>query len=402
MQGLGVRCVMFFLSMIAIDVSHADWMEKFDYTAEIAPEIRWFTHRGLQHQPQFYSSIRFEPELYTQWNDENDSLLIKLFWRQDQRDNQRTHGDIRELAWTHVRDQWEFKAGISKVFWGVAETRHVVDIINQTDAVENFDGEDKLGQPMIRLSYTGDFGTIDLYSLPFFRERTFPGKEGRLRTQPRVDTDNPRYESHHGDKHLDWAARWYHTVGVWDIGLNFFRGTTREPGFLLQVIDNEPVLLPYYSIIQQYSTDVQATVGDWLFKFEGFIRRGQGPTFHALVGGFEYTKVGVYDSNIDLGWLLEFHHDNRQPLLTLTPYNNDVAGGIRIAFNDTQSTEILMFGLFDRHLSSRIWRLEASRRLFNNLKLVLEATRFSNIHALDPLSFFRKDTFFQLECIYFY
>ena len=41
--------------------------------------------------------------------------------------------------------------GAAKVFWGTAESRHLVDIINQTDAVEDIDEEDKLGQPMVKV-----------------------------------------------------------------------------------------------------------------------------------------------------------------------------------------------------------------------------------------------------------
>ncbi len=74
------------------------------------------------------------------------------------------------------------QVGLSKVFWGAAEFVHLADIINQTDGVEGFDGEEKLGQPMLRLSLFLDRGTVNAFILPWFRERTFPGKKDRLRT----------------------------------------------------------------------------------------------------------------------------------------------------------------------------------------------------------------------------
>ena len=49
-------------------------------------------------------------------------------------------------------ENYETKIGVRKDFWGVTETVHRVDILNQTDSVDGFDGEDKLGQPMINLS----------------------------------------------------------------------------------------------------------------------------------------------------------------------------------------------------------------------------------------------------------
>jgi len=46
--------------------------------------------------------------------------------------------------------------GINSVFWRVVESNHLVDILNQTDLIEDIDGEEKLGQPMISLSTQQD------------------------------------------------------------------------------------------------------------------------------------------------------------------------------------------------------------------------------------------------------
>ncbi len=110
------------------------------------------------------------------------------FYRYDANDAKRTRGDIRELYWQMDYRELSFKAGIDVVFWGVAESQHLVDIINQTDLVEDIDGEEKLGQPMVNLDYMTDLGTWQFYLLPYFRERTFPGEQGRLRTDPPVRT----------------------------------------------------------------------------------------------------------------------------------------------------------------------------------------------------------------------
>ena len=40
---------------------------------------------------------------------------------------------------------WSLSIGLGKVFWGVTEFNHLVDVINQTDLVEGIDGEAKLG-----------------------------------------------------------------------------------------------------------------------------------------------------------------------------------------------------------------------------------------------------------------
>jgi hypothetical protein len=81
------------------------------------------------------------------------------------------------------------------VFWGVTESSHLVDIINQSDFVENIDTEDKLGQPMVSLRWLPEWGTLDLFLMPLHRERTFQGLAGRPRLPLPIDQDNPVYES---------------------------------------------------------------------------------------------------------------------------------------------------------------------------------------------------------------
>ena len=104
-----------------------------------------------------------------------------------------------------------------------------MNIINQVDLVEDLDGEDYLGQPMINFTTFQDWGQIDVYVLPGFRERTFPGRDGRLRTPIPVATSQPVYTSDLGQKHVDVAARYSHYFGDLDVGLYYFWGTGREP-----------------------------------------------------------------------------------------------------------------------------------------------------------------------------
>ncbi|NIP18146.1 MAG: hypothetical protein GWM87_08305, partial [Xanthomonadales bacterium] len=68
--------------------------------------------------------------------------------------------------------------------------------------------------------------------MPYFRERTYPGEEGRLRAPLAVDTDAALYESSAGEHHADIALRWSHYFGDVDIGVHAFRGTAREPKLL--------------------------------------------------------------------------------------------------------------------------------------------------------------------------
>ena len=126
---------------------------EFKLTGSIATESRVFwEHARFAGQHGVNGSFSAQPEFYYETENERDSVLFTPFIRIDQGDSRRTHVDIRELTWVRAADTWEFRAGIRRVFWGVAESNHLVDVINQTDLIENIDTEDKLGQPMLNLA----------------------------------------------------------------------------------------------------------------------------------------------------------------------------------------------------------------------------------------------------------
>lgn len=293
------------------------------------------------------------------------------------------------------KNNWEVSIGLKKVYWGVAESNHLVDVINQTDAVESFDGEQKLGQPMAQFSiYTNNVGTFDIFYLPYHRRRTFPGVKARLRFPLVIDKDDLGYESDAQEWHQDFAFRWKHYFGSVDIGLSHFYGTGREPLFVFDTFGN---INAFYPIIHQTGLDLQVTHNAFLWKLESIYRHADAQEFFALVAGVEYTFGNIKSSGIDIGVLLEYLYDERDQL-ALTGLQNDIFFGSRIAFNDVQSTEILVGGIADLKNSSKIFSLEASRRLGASWKLEIEARLFSHIDDRELiLSNFREDSFLRLS-----
>ena len=215
--------------------------------------------------------------------------------------------------------------GSNTVFWGVTESVHLVDIINQTDFAGDIDGEDKLGQPMISLALQRDWGEISAFVMPYFRERTFAGVDGRFRPPLPVDTDNPLYESSSEENHVDLALRYSHYIGDVDIGLHAFSGTSREPRFV-PAADGQS-LLPVYDQIDQVGLDLQYTKDAWLWKLEAIARDGLSHSFAAAVGGFEYTLYQVSETSADVGLLLEYQYDGRNEFEPVSIADNDVFVG---------------------------------------------------------------------------
>ena len=317
------------------------------------------------------------------------------YLRWDATDEERSLADLKEAYWAFEGDDYEFLGGNNTVFWGVTESVHLVDIINQTDFAGDIDGEDKLGQPMVSLMLQRDWGEITAFVMPYFRERTFTGSDGRFRPPWAVDTDNAVYESSREQKHVDLALRYSHYVGDIDIGLNVFSGTSREPR--LAPSPDGTSLLPVYDQIDQFGVDLQYTTGSWLWKLEAIARDGATESFAAAVGGFEYTFYQVSDSSADVGLLLEYQYDGRNEFEPLTISDNDVFVATRLAFNDIQDTAVLAGVSYDTDTGETFLNIEAERRFGDSWFGELRIRSFSGAEQGDTTYFFRKDDYVQLS-----
>lgn len=379
----------------------------FEYSGKIAVEERYFFEAG-QYAGQFehsQASLSIEPEFYWDWSGGSSSLTFQPYYRIDAEDSERTHGDVRELSYIYASEDWEFRAGIRKVFWGVTEFQHLVDVINQTDGVESSDGEDKLGQQMFNLSLVKNWGIVDLLVLPGFRERTFSGEGGRLRGPLVVDKSDVGYESGAEEQHVDLAVRWSHSLGAFDMGGYLFRGTNREPILTPVQVGEALVLRQYYNQMDQLGFDVQATLGDWLWKFESIYRDTDTGDFGAIQAGFEYTYVGVFESSADLGWLLEYGWDSRGEgdlKKAGSSFQNDLFLGGRFAFNDAQSSEVLVgFGTDLEHNAST-FLIEASRRFAESFIATLDVRVFQSSDPAEPLYGLKDDDHLQLSLEWYF
>jgi hypothetical protein len=370
--------------------------DAWDFSGDLGAELRWFPNEPRwpgQSDDELGASLFMNFE--ARWRGEHSRASIQPFARLDSMDDERSHIDLREAYWAFEGKSWELLLGFNKVFWGVAESRHLVDIINQTDLVEDPDQEQKLGQPMVQLALQRDWGDLEFFIMPYFRERTFPGPEGRLRAPLPVDTDNPEYESSAGDWHTDLALRWSHYFDDVDVGASIFHGTGREPVLFLS--ENGDRLVPFYHQITQLGIDLQYTREAWLWKAEAILRDGLDDTFFAAVAGVEYTFFGVGESDRDLGLLVEYLYDGRGPSEPITTLDNDVFFGGRLTFNDAQDTNLLGGVVVD--VDEREWFLnvEAERRLGENYFLEGRLRIFNGDQQLNQLYSFDRDDYLQVS-----
>jgi hypothetical protein len=373
-----------------------------DFSGYLAVEAAVFPN-DAQFENQFDANLTlsFKPRWQGDWNDGDDNWSAELFFRADGKDDERQHVDVRELMWLHLDGDSEWRVGFNTMFWGVTESQHLVDVINQVDAVEGVDGEDKLGQPMIHWKRYEDWGVVDLLILPGFRERSFYAEEGRLRPPLVVDADLAEFESSDEEKHIDLAMRYSQTFGDLDLGLSWFDGTNRDPVFIPRTANNITVLVPYYGQMTQFGIDALLIYENWIWKLELIHRNQRAGDYNAFTYGFEYTFYGINESDVDLGSIVEFSYDSRRDG-ERGVFDRDLFVGGRFAFNDEKSSEILAGLFFDTDNGSQSFRVEGSRRVGDNLKLSLELQTFSRIDPDDPLQAFSDDDFIQMEAAWYY
>lgn len=364
------------LSSVGSDASN------YELDHEITAKWQGYGEAGDQRQKRSFLTAEYLGDYMFETSNGNNAFYLAPKVRIDQKDAEKNLLDLQKAYWNHLGDGWELRAGFHKVFWGVTESRHLIDIINQTDSAGGIDGEDKLGQLMFNASIEFETGILDVFALGGHRERTFPGKEGRLRSYFEIDSENARYESSKKEKRLDWAFRWIQSFDNTDVGLSGFHGTSREPLLLFNGSALTPKLMPYYPLISQLGIDIQHVYESWLFKFEGIHRLGfEAPnaavayddSYFASVAGVEYTQVGLWDTSIDLGWLAEHLYDSRGRQDALAVFENDWFAGWRLAFNDMNDSALLAGILYDPISSGRTFSAEYSQRLTDNWSFTAEA-----------------------------
>ena len=378
----------------AARAGEASW----DVAADVELQMRVFTGDAAwlgQDGESTQTSIAATTEL--RWRDasgrQRASLIPYLRW--DGTDSERSLVDLHEAYWAYDGDSVAVLLGANTVFWGVTESVHLVDIINQTDLAGDIDGEEKLGQPMLNVSLQRDWGELSAYVMPGFRERTFPGIDGRLRAPLPVADGQAEYEASAGQDHVDLALRYSHFIGDVDIGLSLFSGTSREPRF--EPVDDQQSLVPHYDQIDQAGLALQYTHDAWLWKLETIVRDGYSQTFAAAVGGFEYTFYQVRDSDADIGLLLEYQYDGRDESEPITFADNDIFVGTRLALNDVNDTSVLAGVAYDHRTGETFINVEAERRFAEDWVFEFRARAFSAADPGDTLYWVARDDYVQLQ-----
>lgn len=320
------------------------------------------------------------------WDQGRQSLLVAPFVRWDPT-GERTRVDFRDLSWAYLWERWEIRLGMSELFWGVTESVHLVDVINQREPIVGGGQYVKLGQPLAAVATRQPWGSLEVILMPAFRERPFAGRAGLLWASAPVSDERAEPESGFHWR-PDAAVRWSRAVGTLDVGVSGFLGTNREPRFTSQAgTGGSPVLIAHYDRVAQLGVDLQLTDGSWLWKLELVTLDPEPGRYLAAVGGLEYAFADY------LSVFAEYAFDSRGSDAT-TAFADDFFAAARLLMYDG---EIRLGALIDRRSLNTVPSIQVKRRLGAASVLGLEAGGFIGRRAREPWQAVRQHTYLSLS-----
>ena len=366
-----------------------------------------------------------------------------------------TDVDITKAYLEGDAGSFRWMIGSDVVFWGVAESVNPVNIINQRGSFADIAEDQRLGQPMARLSFDTDtLGTFAVLALLDFREQTYAEPAERFRLNATPDAGRTIYES---GRDLGLALRNTNTMsfqnGSLDYALSLFSGRDRQPIYLpgcslrqpsvseatcnainadvqttyegLTVSDGNNYIrqifdasspetqaflqagdsvgaVPYYQDLHQIGVELAYSTGDWQFKFEGAQRITERETYFSGVIGAEYDFGVLPGLGGSLSAAAEYVYDNRSVFQPATFLDDDIFAALRYDFGNVADTRVTLSGLYDLNTDGTIVNLNLSSRLSDRARIEVSTTLIDSDDPNDPLTFFSEDDFFEVNLSYFF
>ena len=313
--------------------------------------------------------------------------------------------DVSELFVRKQYQDWQWQVGMDTIFWGVAESRHLVDTVNQIVFVRNLEGESKLGELILRLDYFTENGRLSFLSLPAFRERRFAEHTDRLSIPGQVIDSTFVGQSKHD--HSSYIVRYSMVLDDWDLAAYHYDGMGREPTIIpsedMSRGLNNSGLIAVYQHLTQWALEAQYTSDNWLGKFEAVHRDKyvSGDSW-AYIAGLEYYFYGVFLGTKDLSVLVELLRDTDQFTQENKSFNNSTFAGLRLTWNDDAETSLLLGTMIDNNGDSITVKGNFDTRINDNLSIKIEARVFTEQERFQPLYAYKDDDFFQVTLNYFF
>ena len=304
---------------------------------------------------------------------EESRIVGEFIVRGDEKDSGRRITEARQAYFRTPFAGFDVFLGNRQEFWGKAESKNVVDLINQSDAAANEGKSGKLGALSISAERYVDIGDLQLWYISGFREKTFNDRDAHPSIG--LTVNSAQYARKDGKNADDFAVRLSSFVGDWDLAGSVFYGTARDPILTLAV--GRKALNPYYALQKSIGLEAQYTGDVTLLKWESLHGTQSSligtHNFSAAVAGIEYTYYRSFETKLDIGLIGEIQHDDRPQAAA----NQFGVAGVRLVFNDIADSNILFLLSADSKTDQSIVSLEASQRI-NDVTSVKLTSQFYN------------------------
>lgn len=259
-------------------------------------------------------SLNAQLELYKQY--EEYLAFIKVEVLEDKDDNTRDYTKLNEAYLKYEGEDFEVKAGRDIKFWGALEIHNLTDIYNlKNTQYDTFDKDKKLGTKGVTL--TKYFENEDEISL----------------IRNKINDIQTNFIKYSGSRDY---------IGALDF--TFIATKNKDKNQFLN-----------------FNTMVK---DDTLYKIEySYTENKDIANYYELGAGIEHTLYGLIGQK-DLGLIIEYYQSDNYNLT----YQKDIFTGVRLTFNDVQSSDIVTGIIQDRDTKKEGYSFEYNTRLFDKFK----------------------------------
>lgn len=312
------------------------------------------------------------------------SARARVFSRLDPYDDARTRIVPEEVYLNAELDPLRLRIGYQMLNWTATEAFHPADIINSRILDGSFENPEKIGEPIAALRLDIPAGNVELYAMPVFTAPVLPSARSPLSLSgPELALGDALVLERDGevtDRRFQpqWGARVQQTWGSADVSVHVVQHIDRTTP-IVAFDAAAGVARPLFQALTQIGGTYQHAVDATLLKIEAayrvFERPESGMTAlgpvprrnHVLAAAGIEHSLSRGDGS-DTAFILEgqvlIPTQADYPKLLEPLFQHDVLVGVRHAWNDEQSTTLLVTAIVDvEHRDQLVFGAAIGRRL---------------------------------------
>ena len=321
-------------------------------------------------------------ELEYEYEVQNGKFFSKIEALKDNDDNNKEYIMLNELYYKYFGDSYDITIGKSIKFWGALELFNPTDVFNSKNILDDitdkdkklgawnityskfFDNDDELSLIVKLRNETQDFvyskSPLNTLLLPYNKE--YESEKSRHR---------PTYYLKYSGSRDDFAKRDFSFII--QSGYDSYRDTILKSGKLKQYLYQADKFLTYHTIVKD------STIYKLEFAYTDVKNYTKIDDYSEYGVGLEHTLYGFWKEK-DLGLLAEYYKNNIN--VTNITYQNDLFAGVRVEFNDSDSSDIVAGVIRDFDTDKNGYTLEYNTRIKDEFKTKIRYLKSDSMEVL--------------------